>query len=333
MISDIGKAATVNTAGEEPGTTDSIGIIKYLAIDELKEFKEHPFKTYTGNALDKMVASIRERGVLVPVIVRPLKIGSPKSPVIVADRYEILSGHNRVNAAKIAELTTVPAEIRDVDDAQAVIIVNETNLQQRSFNDWLESEKAHSIAQYYGSIKSQGKQSESPIDASAEIQQKSDLYARKKTALIYSVKENIIEKYLQLNRLIEPLKNRLDNKDDSFGSIASKHISLLPEKAQRIVDSALNNGRYKLTVDKAKKIRDLSKTEEFTAESVEAILQEESNPAAKGYTVNSDIISKYFPDVKAEELEAKMIAAFQFYREHSKVMPHTSDAGIASDNR
>ena len=246
-----------------------------------------------------MVASIRERGVLVPVIVRPLKINY--IPVI--GRYEILSGHNRVNAAKIAELTTVPAEIRDVDDAQAVIIVNETNLQQRSFKDWRESEKARSIAQYHDSIKNQGKRQNTQTDTSAESQQSSDSYARRKTALIYGVKENIIEKYLQLNRLIEPLKNRLDGKDSSFGSIAAKHISLLTKK-------------YKFTVNKAKKIRD----RELTAESVEAILQEESNPAAKSYTVKSNIISKYFPGVKEEELESELIEALRFYREHTKVI-------------
>jgi len=174
------------------------------------------------------------------------------------------------------------------------------------------------------SIKNPGKRSNPQTETSVESQQSSDSYARGKTALIYGVKENIIEKYLQLNRLIEPLKNRLDRKDSSFGNIAAKHISLLSEKAQTIIDSALNNERYKLTVDKAKKIRDLSKASELIAESVEAILQEENNPAAKGYMVNSDIISKYFPSVKAEQLESELIAAFQFYREHNKVMPHIS---------
>jgi ParB family chromosome partitioning protein len=128
-----------------------------LPIDKLKEFEGHPFKTYEGEQLEKLAASIIESGVLIPIIVRQKKLKTIKTVTILSGDYEILSGHNRVKAAKIAGFDKIPAEVRDVDDAEAVVIVNQTNLQQRSFKDWLESQKARSISQYYESIKSQGK--------------------------------------------------------------------------------------------------------------------------------------------------------------------------------
>ena len=229
--------------------------------------------------------------------------------------YEILSGHNRVKAAEKAGLNKIPAEIRDVDDDEAVIIVNETNLQQRNFQtDWLESEKARSISQYYESIKKQGNRSDLHPDTSVEIQQQeeqTDSYSRQKTALIYCVKDNIIEKYIQLNKLIIPLKNRLDKKSDSFGGIAARNIALLSNSEQETVHSLLE--KYKLTVDKARQIRDLSKNKKFNAESVEAILKQNNDTTPKPYIIKSEFILKHLPNVPHDKIESIIAEALDQY--------------------
>jgi len=91
-----------------------------IEIEKLEPFPEHPFKRYTGSKLDNLVESIKNYGIMTPVTVR----GS-------GEKYQILSGHNRVNAARIAGLIAVPCVLRDVDDDTAAIIVVESNFRQR----------------------------------------------------------------------------------------------------------------------------------------------------------------------------------------------------------
>lgn len=118
-----------------------------IPIDSLTPFKKHPFRLYTGERLDDMVESIRQHGVLIPIIVR-------RTDGIL----EILSGHNRTNASKLAGRTTIPAIVHDnLSDADAWVYVIETNLLQRSFADMSHSEKAAVIALHHSKLFSQGK--------------------------------------------------------------------------------------------------------------------------------------------------------------------------------
>ena len=303
---------TTTATDKKTNVTNTAGTLCYLPIDELKNFREHPFKTYEGEQLKNFVASIAESGVLVPIIVRPNRLKAiPGRNAVDFGNYEILSGHNRIKAAKQLNHKNIRAEIRDVDDEKAIEIVNKTNLQQRSFEKWLPSEKSESIAQYHESIKRQGVHP----DASSEVREKWDSQA--KAANIYGVKKNIIEKYLNLNRLIKPLKERLDKKE--FKEIPAKNIAHLSEDEQKTVNSFLSSGRYTLTLDNSKKIRKLSKSGEFDIESVEDILKEDNGGVrSKVYTVKFSIISKYFPDVPPESIESELIKALELYKAQSK---------------
>ena len=121
-----------------------------VATEKLTPFKGHPFRLYEGERLDDMVASIKANGVLVPIIVRKIDA-----------TLEILAGHNRVNAAKIAGLNEVPAIVfEDVSDDDAMVYVIETNLIQRSFADMTHTEKAAVIALHHSKMFSQGKRND-----------------------------------------------------------------------------------------------------------------------------------------------------------------------------
>lgn len=121
------------------------GIVS-IPVEEIHPFHDHPFRLYEGDRLEDMVQSIREYGVLNPVIVRKAARG-----------YEMLAGHNRTNAAKIAGLTEVPAIVKtDLSDEDAYVYVIETNLLQRSFAELLPSEKAAVLMARYEKISSQG---------------------------------------------------------------------------------------------------------------------------------------------------------------------------------
>ena len=115
---------------------NEIGSVEEIDINLLVPFKNHPFQLYEGERLNDMVESIKENGILTPVIVRKLK-----------NEYEILAGHNRTNAAKIAGLKKVPCIVKEkLSDKDAYVYVIETNLMQRSFNDLRMSEKALVLA-------------------------------------------------------------------------------------------------------------------------------------------------------------------------------------------
>ena len=117
-------------------------VVISLSVGELIPFKGHPFRLYEGERLDDMVESIKANGVLVPIIVR--KVGAA---------FEILAGHNRVNAVKLAGLNEVPAIVlENISDEDALVYVIETNLIQRSFADMTHSEKAAVIALHHSKI-------------------------------------------------------------------------------------------------------------------------------------------------------------------------------------
>lgn len=114
-----------------------------INIEQLVPFKDHPFALYEGQRFTDMVESICTNGIITPIIVRPIMDG----------KYEILSGHNRVNAAREAGLAAVPTVVKEVDDGEAQFIVTETNLIQRSFADLKHSERAMVIAAHYEAMK------------------------------------------------------------------------------------------------------------------------------------------------------------------------------------
>ena len=183
--------------------------VEHIAIDSIKAFHNHPFHLYEGERLNDMVESIREHGVLNPVIVRKLGKG-----------YEMLSGHNRANAAKLAGLTEIPAIVKvGLSEAEAYVYVIETNLMQRSFTDLLPSEKAAVMAAHYDKVCCQGKRNDiirelqilsgaDPDDTCCHNGNK--LKSLDVIASEYGFSSRNAARYLRLNHLIQPFKNLMD---------------------------------------------------------------------------------------------------------------------------
>ena len=116
--------------------------VQMLPVDGIRPFHNHPFRLYEGERLDDMVESVREHGVLVPAIVRTVPGG-----------YEMLAGHNRLNAARLARLMEIPAIVKEgLPDAEAYVYVIETNMLQRSFNDLSVSERIAVLAERYDKV-------------------------------------------------------------------------------------------------------------------------------------------------------------------------------------
>lgn len=135
---------------ESPNAPGNIAGVQLILLEKVRAFKDHPFRLYEGERLDDMVQSIRDHGILNPVIVRKVYGG-----------YEMLAGHNRLNAAQIAGMTEVPAIVKtDLSDEEAYVYVIETNVIQRSFTDLAPSEKAAVLSARYEKVISQGKRND-----------------------------------------------------------------------------------------------------------------------------------------------------------------------------
>ena len=242
-IRDINKGMFKST---DPSAVSKGDPLSNLALDRLIPYKSHPFKLYTGQRFDDMVESIKANGVIVPIIVRPVD----------DDNYEILSGHNRVAGAKEAGLETIPAIIReDLTGEEALLIVTETNLLQRSFADLSHSERAVTLSMHHEAIKKQGRRTDliqeienmvkasniNALETSSPVVTK--LRTDEKIAHDYGLDRGTVARYLRINKLILPHKDRLDNGELAIRAAVT--LSYLSDEEQQIADDILCSSHYK----------------------------------------------------------------------------------------
>jgi len=290
-----------------------------VSIDRLRPFPEHPFRLYEGERLDDMVESIRKNDVLVPILIRQIDAG-----------MEILSGHNRVNAAKLAGLETVPAIMLDnVSDAEAWIYVVETNLMQRSFSDMSHTEKAAVIAVHHSKLFSQGKRNdilaelqtlEKPSNheengTSSQVEKK--LTSIEKVGETYSLSKDTVARYLRINQLIPALKSRLDNGDFAF--IPAVTLSFLKEAEQSLLDKCMGENSFTLDMKKADVLRQYSDKGKLDGDSVLMILSgmaRQKPPPNRTPTIkiNTTVYARYFkPGQSAKEIQGIVEKALEMY--------------------
>jgi ParB family chromosome partitioning protein len=267
--------------------------VQQLPISSLKHYKNHTFKLYTGKRLEDLAESIKANGVLQPIIVRPLKKG----------KYEILSGHNRVEASKLAGNDTIPAIVREgLTDDEASFIVTETNLLQRSFADLSHSERANALAAHYDAVKHQGKrtdllsQLQSFINDSDETsRQPGEKYnATDETGKQYGLSARNVSRYVRLSKLIKPLQERMDNGEFSY--LAGIELAFIDPQKQSWVHTALEYSDLAVDIERAKVIRKRLEDEESTPETVIAILDGSEMPLpekSEAIRIGSKLLKKY----------------------------------------
>ena len=280
---------------------------------KLVPFARHPFRLYTGQKLDDLVESIKINGVLVPIIVRPLK----------SERYEILSGHNRVNGSEIAELETVPSIIMEgLTDEEALLIVIETNLLQRSFGEMTHSERAAVLSAHHTTLKHQGRRTDLIREVENLLNPRADAgsetlspVAKKSTHETmsdeYALSKDTVARYLRVNMLIDSLKSNLD--DGLFGLRVAVTVSYLLEETQHYVAAVIATG-LKLDTKKADALR---AAQPHSMEEVKRIMEgatKSTRPAA--FKLKPKIVNKYFSDTTTtKEIESTIITALDIYFE------------------
>ena len=278
--------------------------VERIKIDEIQAFHDHPFHLYEGERLQDMVQSIKEHGVLNPVIVRKLGKG-----------YEMLSGHNRANAAKLAGLTEVPAIVKaDLPDEEAYVYVIETNLMQRSFNDLMPSEKAAVMAAHYDKVCCQGKRNDiiRELELLNGIEPKSTcghnghkLKSRDAMAAEYGFSSRNAARYLRLNYLIQPFKNLMD--ENKIALLAAVDVSYLTEDEQNMLWNIVERQGLKVKPVYAERLRKASGnlTEEKMAEILEALqVKHTDGNAGVSFKLPKSICSKYFDGMDSKQMAA-----------------------------
>jgi ParB family chromosome partitioning protein len=302
--------ASVENGKEEPFAfhTNDKNTILSIAPDKLVPFDGHPFKLYEGQRFKDMVESVRANGIMVPIIVRPHKKENGK--------YEILSGHNRVAAAKEAGLKEVSIMIRTaLSDEDALLIVTETNLIQRSFADLRHSERAIALATHYEAMKKKPGYRSDLLDEIKELTSAPvgrRLETRDKLGEQYGLSKNTVARYLRVNKLIPVLKDKLDN--DGIGMRVAEALSFLKEEEQEMVDGLLAKVE-KISIKQADELKEKSENGALD----ETTINEIFNPGYFGVKVkpvklSGEFLSKYFkPEQGAEEIEKVITEALVRY--------------------
>ncbi|MDW5299208.1 MAG: ParB/RepB/Spo0J family partition protein [Sedimentibacter sp.] len=265
--------------------------IKQVKTYLLIPFKNHPFKLYEGDKLNDMVESIKEYGILSPVIAREIEN---------KEELELLSGHNRVNAAKIIGLETVPTIIKNVDDDTAQIIVAEANFMQRQ--DFLPSERAKAYKMQLDALKRQGKKKDIDICSIGTYVETS----REEVAKNNDTSASQIRRYIRLNYLIDELLDMVDKNILAFRP--SIEISYLSSESQKIIESLIRNQNIKISLKQAETLK--IKEGEIGQLSLEVILEvlSDKNKSNKKIAIPLAKIKKYFDkDICEDEIINKII--------------------------
>ena len=288
--------------------------IQQIPCDKLHPYHNHRFELYTGERLEDMVASVKENGVLSPIIVQPIE-----------DGYEILIGHNRWNASKIAGLPTVPAIIKTgLTEEEAEMYVIESNVMQRGFENLRISEQAAAVALRHSEMFSQGKRNdilrelallENP-DAEMEtsIPVGSKLDTSENIGREYGVSKGSVIRLIRINKLIDKLKTLVDSRELSIR--AGVELSFLSEDTQEIVAEFSEDS--KIDMKTAKKLHETAdsdgKIDHNTIRKI--IFGEDTMPKfkPKNVKISSDTYTRYFSEnVKPKEVTETIEKALEFY--------------------
>lgn len=318
MKFDIGSM--INAPTSENGALT----VKDIPIDMLVPYHNHPFVLYSGERLDDMVNSVKTNGILTPIITRTLPDG----------KYEILAGHNRTNAAKLAGLTTVPAVVKEnLNDEEAEMYLIETNVLQRGFKELRISEQAAVVALRHSKMFDDEKRqaiSDELLALEGEGSKQSKLAA---VGEEYNLSKNTIARLIRVHKLLEAYEKYTESVDTGNLSIrAAVELSYIPSSALEIIFERYNeniminnvwcNG-VKIDVNLATQLRELFKDFTGGKRAAELILDtmqkcEDMPKKKKPVKLDPDVRTKYFSDDESDDYVNSVIAkALEMYFENN----------------
>ena len=263
--------------------------VQQIPIGELFPFKNHPFKVLDDESMQRTVESVEQYGVLAPLIARPRPDG---------DGYEIISGHRRQYAAKLAGLDTLPVIVRQMSDDAAVILMVDSNLQREHI---LPSERAIAYKMKLEAIKNQGARSDLTSPQVAAKFRSDDAVAKDQ-----GISGDTVRRYIRLTNLIPEMLDLVDQKKISFNPAVE--LSYLDESQQRDFLEAMDGTQNAPSVSQAQQLKKMAQCGEFTYEKAFDILGQEKKSEQDTVIIKNDILRKYFPrSYTPRQMEEKII--------------------------
>ena len=273
--------------------------VQEIPLDQLKPFKNHPFKVCDDQRMLDTADSIREYGVLVPAIARPDPNGG----------YELISGHRRKRGCEMAGLQTMPVIIRDLDDDAAVLVMVDSNIQREEL---LPSERAFAYKMKLEALKHQGA--------------RSDLTSRQvvgKLEMADVVGQNAgesgrqVQRYIRLTELIPELLDMVDERKLAFNPAVE--VSYLKRDEQRMLLEAMDAEQTTPSLSQAQRIKKFSQEGRLTEEAMSAIMSEEKKSEMDKVTLRSDTLYKYFPkSYTPKQMEQTIIRLLDVWKQRQK---------------
>lgn len=249
--------------------------VQEIPLDQLKPFRNHPFKVRDDQRMLDTVDSIREYGVLVPAIARPDPEGG----------YELISGHRRKRGCEMAGLQTMPVIIRDLDDDAAVLVMVDSNIQREEL---LPSERAFAYKMKLEALKHQGARSDL---TSCQVGTK--LRADEKLAESVNESARTVQRFIRLTELISELLDMVDERKLAFNPAVE--VSYLKRDEQRMLLEAMDAEQTTPSLSQAQRLKKFSQEGRLTEEAMSAIMSEEKKSDMDKVTLRSDTLHKYFP--------------------------------------
>lgn len=249
--------------------------VQEIPLDQLKPFKNHPFKVRDDQRMLDTVDSIREYGVLVPAIARPDPEGG----------YELISGHRRKRGCEMAGLQTMPVIIRDLDDDAAVLVMVDSNIQREEL---LPSERAFAYKMKLEALKHQGAR----MDLTS-CQVGTKLRADEKLAESVNESARTVQRFIRLTELISELLDMVDERKLAFNPAVE--VSYLKRDEQRMLLEAMDAEQTTPSLSQAQRLKKFSQEGRLTEEVMSAIMSEEKKSDMDKVTLRSDTLRRYFP--------------------------------------
>ncbi len=262
--------------------------VQQIPIDELHPFTNHPFKVLDDEAMTRTVESIAQYGVLAPLIARPRPEGG----------YEIISGHRRQYAAKLAGLETLPVIVRQMSDDATVILMVDSNLQREHI---LPSERAFAYKMKLDALKNQGARSDltscqvgTKFRADESLAENSGESARN------------VQRFIRLTNLVPELLDMVDEKKIAFNPAVE--LSYLDESQQRDFLEAMEDTQNAPSLSQAQQLKKMAQQGEFSYEKAFDVMGQEKRSEKDTVTIKNETLRKYFPrSYTSKQMEEKII--------------------------
>ena len=252
--------------------------VQQIPIGELFPFKNHPFKVLDDESMQRTVESVEQYGVLAPLIARPRPEGG----------YEIISGHRRQYAAKLAGLDTLPVIVRNMDDDAAVLLMVDSNLQRENI---LPSERAFAYKMKLEALKNQGARSDLTC---GQIGHKlNGAKARDIVADESGDNARNVQRFIRLTNLVPELLDMVDEKKIAFNPAVE--LSYLDTNQQRDFLEAMNDTQNAPSLSQAQRLKKLAQEGHFSYDVAFAVMGEEKKDELDKVVIKNDTLRKYFP--------------------------------------